>query len=204
MIARLGGEIAPALTLTLTYADRARTTRSNTLTGPTAHTPALAATARQLLTGLGLQRARVRTIALRAERLRPAEDTARQRRRRGGRMRISGESAGHDENVSRGCPGRSRRPGRAAARRSGRRRGRHRWPGSARPRQYRDRVQLRSRASQRTYRQGRAVGMTEADERLRQVTADGAAQIVRDGLGHGVSVSSVQQAPRAHAPLRSS
>ncbi|MFZ4284593.1 hypothetical protein [Streptomyces rhizosphaericola] len=69
---RTGGEIAQALT----YADRTQTTR--TLTEPTAHTPALAATARQLLTGLGLQRARVRTIALRAERLRPAKDTVHQ------------------------------------------------------------------------------------------------------------------------------
>ncbi|MFJ9690410.1 DNA polymerase thumb domain-containing protein [Streptomyces bacillaris] len=75
---RTGGEIAQALTLTLTYADRTQTTRTRALTEPTAHTPALAATARQLLTGLGLQRARVRTIALRAERLRPAEDTVRQ------------------------------------------------------------------------------------------------------------------------------
>ncbi|MEQ4611530.1 helix-hairpin-helix domain-containing protein [Streptomyces cavourensis] len=75
---RTGGESAQALTLTLTYADRTQTTRTRTLTEPTAHTPALAATARQLLTGLGLQRARVRTIALRAERLRPAEDTVRQ------------------------------------------------------------------------------------------------------------------------------
>ncbi|WP_430480642.1 hypothetical protein ACQZM9_34095 [Streptomyces sp. P11-1] len=73
---RTGGEIAQALTLTATYADRTQTTR--TLTEPTAHTPALAATARQLLTGLGLQRARIRTSALRAERLRPAEDTVRQ------------------------------------------------------------------------------------------------------------------------------
>ncbi|MFF9684102.1 hypothetical protein ACF1FB_31200 [Streptomyces bacillaris] len=73
---RTGGEIAQALTLTATYADRTQTTR--TLTEPTAHTPALAATARQLLTGLGLQRARIRTSALRAEHLRPAEDTVRQ------------------------------------------------------------------------------------------------------------------------------
>ncbi|MEU2824237.1 helix-hairpin-helix domain-containing protein [Streptomyces bacillaris] len=73
---RTGGEIAQALTLTLTYADRTQTTL--TLTEPTAHTPALAANARQPLTGLGLQRARVRTIALRAERLRPVEDTVRQ------------------------------------------------------------------------------------------------------------------------------
>ncbi|MFJ5851076.1 hypothetical protein [Streptomyces sp. NPDC092903] len=75
---RTSGEIARALTLTVTYADRTQTTRTRTLTEPTAHTPALAATARELLTSLGLQRARVRTLALRAERLRPAEDTAHQ------------------------------------------------------------------------------------------------------------------------------
>ncbi|WP_435833748.1 DinB/UmuC family translesion DNA polymerase [Streptomyces bacillaris] len=67
---RTGGEIAQALTLT--YADRTQTSRTRALAEPSAHTPALAAVARQLLTGLGLQRARVRTIALRAERLQPA------------------------------------------------------------------------------------------------------------------------------------
>ncbi|NUW02892.1 hypothetical protein [Streptomyces sp. CAI 127] len=75
---RTSGEIAQALTLTVTYADRSQTTRTRTLAESTAHTPALAATARDLLTGLGLQRARVRTLALRAERLRPAEDTVHQ------------------------------------------------------------------------------------------------------------------------------
>ncbi|MFJ6514099.1 DNA polymerase thumb domain-containing protein [Streptomyces sp. NPDC091406] len=75
---RTSGEIAQALTLTVTYADRTQTTRSRTLPEPTAHTPALAATARGLLTGLGLQRARVRALALRAERLLPAEDMVHQ------------------------------------------------------------------------------------------------------------------------------
>ncbi|WP_441350950.1 DinB/UmuC family translesion DNA polymerase, partial [Streptomyces sp. or3] len=75
---RTSGEITQALTLTVTYADRTQTTRSRTLTEATAHTPALAATARELLTSLGLQRARVRTLALRAERLRPAEHTVHQ------------------------------------------------------------------------------------------------------------------------------
>ncbi|MEV7653758.1 helix-hairpin-helix domain-containing protein [Streptomyces anulatus] len=75
---RTSGEITQALTLTVTYADRTQTTRSRTLTEATAHTPALAATARELLTGLGLQRARVRTLALRGERLRPAEHTVHQ------------------------------------------------------------------------------------------------------------------------------
>ncbi|MFJ6017530.1 DNA polymerase thumb domain-containing protein [Streptomyces sp. NPDC092952] len=75
---RTSGEIAQTLTLTVTYADRTHTTRSRTLTEATAHTPALAATARELLTGLGLQRARVRALALRAERLLPAEHTVHQ------------------------------------------------------------------------------------------------------------------------------
>ncbi|MER5615898.1 helix-hairpin-helix domain-containing protein [Streptomyces sp. NPDC002215] len=70
--------IAQALTLTLTYADRTTTTKARTLTEPTAHTPALAATARDLLTRLGLQRARVRAISLRAERLFPASQAAHQ------------------------------------------------------------------------------------------------------------------------------
>ncbi|MEV7645412.1 helix-hairpin-helix domain-containing protein [Streptomyces rubiginosohelvolus] len=75
---RTSGEITQALTLTVTYADRTHTTRSRTLTEPTAHTPALAVTARTLLAGLGLQRARVRSFTLRAERLLPAEDTVHQ------------------------------------------------------------------------------------------------------------------------------
>ncbi|MFC8655248.1 hypothetical protein ACFUCT_08605 [Streptomyces parvus] len=75
---RTGGEIAQALTLTVTYADGTQTTRTTPLTEPTAHTPALAAAARELLTGLGLQRARVRALTLRPERLRPAEDSVHQ------------------------------------------------------------------------------------------------------------------------------
>ncbi|MEV0449764.1 helix-hairpin-helix domain-containing protein [Streptomyces sp. NPDC050600] len=75
---RDGGEIAQGLTLTVTYADRTQTTRTRSLTEATAHTPALAITARDLLSSLGLQRARVRALALRAERLRPAEHTTHQ------------------------------------------------------------------------------------------------------------------------------
>ncbi|MEU8588673.1 helix-hairpin-helix domain-containing protein [Streptomyces sp. NPDC048664] len=69
---RKASEIAQALTLTVTYADHTHTVRTRTLAEATAHTPALAGTARQLVADLGLQRARVRGIALRAERLRPA------------------------------------------------------------------------------------------------------------------------------------
>ncbi|MGW1154823.1 DinB/UmuC family translesion DNA polymerase [Streptomyces rubiginosohelvolus] len=75
---RTNDEITQVLTLTVSYADGTQTTRSRNLLEPTAHTPAPAATARDLLTGLGLQRARVRTLTLRAERLRPAEDTVHQ------------------------------------------------------------------------------------------------------------------------------
>ncbi|MGW0885639.1 DinB/UmuC family translesion DNA polymerase [Streptomyces sp. NPDC002671] len=71
-------EIAQALTLTITYADRTQTARTRTLPEPTVYTPTLAAHARELLAGLGLQRARVRALAVRAERLRPAEHAARQ------------------------------------------------------------------------------------------------------------------------------
>ncbi|WP_234349224.1 MULTISPECIES: hypothetical protein [unclassified Streptomyces] len=75
---REAAEIAQALTLTVTYADRTQTTRTRTLPEATAHTPALASTARQLLADLGLQRARVRGIGLRAERLRPAAQATHQ------------------------------------------------------------------------------------------------------------------------------
>ncbi|MDX3433911.1 helix-hairpin-helix domain-containing protein [Streptomyces sp. ME01-18a] len=70
--------VCQALTLTVTYADRTSTSRTRTLAEPTAHTPALADTGRELLTGLGLQRARVQAISLRAERLQPAEHAPRQ------------------------------------------------------------------------------------------------------------------------------
>ncbi|MFE5484123.1 hypothetical protein [Streptomyces sp. NPDC056527] len=65
--------IAAALTLNVTYADRTTTSRTRTLTEATAHTPALASTGRELLASLGLQRARVRALSVRAERLQAAE-----------------------------------------------------------------------------------------------------------------------------------
>ncbi|MET8438684.1 helix-hairpin-helix domain-containing protein [Streptomyces sp900116325] len=78
--ARLRDEqsVAQAITLTVTYADRTSTTRTRTLIEPTAHTPDLGATGRELLALLGLQRARVRAISLRAERLIRAEQAAHQ------------------------------------------------------------------------------------------------------------------------------
>ncbi|MFJ8982926.1 hypothetical protein [Streptomyces sp. NPDC102282] len=72
---RASGENAQALTLTVAYADHTQTTRSRPLTEATAGSPVLAATARELPTGLGLQRARVHALTLRADRLLPADET---------------------------------------------------------------------------------------------------------------------------------
>jgi DNA polymerase IV len=75
---RTGGQAARALTLTVRYADRSATTRTRRLAEPSAHTPVLTAAAYALHDGLGLQRARVRAVGLRAEELMPAELAARQ------------------------------------------------------------------------------------------------------------------------------
>lgn len=71
---RLRGEsrIAGRLTLTVRYADHSSTTRTRALSEPTDHSPVLIATALGLLTALGLQRARVRAFAIRADHLLPA------------------------------------------------------------------------------------------------------------------------------------
>ncbi|WP_028801728.1 DNA polymerase Y family protein [Streptomyces sp. 142MFCol3.1] len=69
-------KVCRTLTLTVRYADRSTTTRSRTLKEPTAHSPALTGTAYRMYEALGLQRARVRGIALRAEGLTPAERAA--------------------------------------------------------------------------------------------------------------------------------
>ncbi|MEU4656579.1 hypothetical protein AB0G32_21985 [Streptomyces sp. NPDC023723] len=83
-------KICRTLTLTVRYADlphsRLRssggtptaTTRTRTLREPTAHSAALTAAAYEMYEALGLQRARVRAIALRAEGLAPAEQAAHQ------------------------------------------------------------------------------------------------------------------------------
>ncbi|MEU5211448.1 helix-hairpin-helix domain-containing protein [Streptomyces sp. NPDC020742] len=75
---RAAGQVARALTLTVRYADRSTTTRTRRLDGPTAHGPALTEAAYALHAALGLQRARVRSVALRAEDLCRAERAARQ------------------------------------------------------------------------------------------------------------------------------
>ncbi|MEW2068214.1 hypothetical protein [Streptomyces sp. NPDC007346] len=64
---RTGAQVARALTLTVRYADRSTTTRTRALSEPTAHTPILAGTAQALHDALGLQRARVIAVSLRAE-----------------------------------------------------------------------------------------------------------------------------------------
>ncbi|MFJ3585444.1 DNA polymerase thumb domain-containing protein [Streptomyces sp. NPDC090127] len=72
------GQTAGRLTLTVRYADRSSTTRTRALPEATAHSPALAATALGLLAALGLQRARVRSFALRADDLLSADSAYRQ------------------------------------------------------------------------------------------------------------------------------
>ncbi|MFD0314034.1 DNA polymerase Y family protein [Streptomyces flavalbus] len=71
-------KVCRTLTLTVRYADRSATTRSRTLPEPTAHSPALTRAAYDMYDALGLQRARVRAVALRAEGLGPAERAAHQ------------------------------------------------------------------------------------------------------------------------------
>ena len=66
---RLRGQsrVTGRLTLTVHYADRSSTTRARSLPEPTNHSPALAVAAQELLTSLGLQRARVRSFLIRAD-----------------------------------------------------------------------------------------------------------------------------------------
>lgn len=72
------GQVCRTLSLTVRCADRTTLTRTRTLAEPTAHSAVLTATAYALYAGLGLQRARVRALSLRAEDLTPAERAARQ------------------------------------------------------------------------------------------------------------------------------
>ncbi|WP_405782016.1 hypothetical protein [Streptomyces sp. NBC_00859] len=75
---RREGQVCGSLALTVRYADRSTTTRGRTLREPSAHSAELAAAAYAIHESLGLQRARVRGIALRAEGLTPAERAAHQ------------------------------------------------------------------------------------------------------------------------------
>ncbi|MFI9614003.1 DNA polymerase thumb domain-containing protein [Streptomyces sp. NPDC052023] len=71
-------KVCRTLTLTVRYADRSSTTRTRTLQEPTAHSPALARAAYGMYEALGLQRARVRAVALRAEGLMSVEQASHQ------------------------------------------------------------------------------------------------------------------------------
>lgn len=66
-------QAAGGLALSVRYADRTSSTRSRTLPEATAHTRPLTTTAYDLYNLLGLQRARVRGISLRAQDLRPQD-----------------------------------------------------------------------------------------------------------------------------------
>ncbi|MET7826797.1 hypothetical protein ABZT23_19155 [Streptomyces sp. NPDC005386] len=74
---RTSDQIATGVTLSVRYADASSTRRSRTLPEPTQHTVLLARTAYTLYDSLGLQRARVRSIALRGDALR-SDDRATQ------------------------------------------------------------------------------------------------------------------------------
>lgn len=71
-------KVCRTLTLTVRYADRSATTRTRTLGEPTAHSAALTRAAYGMYEALGLQRARVRSMSLRAEGLDPAEQASHQ------------------------------------------------------------------------------------------------------------------------------
>ncbi|MFF9522231.1 hypothetical protein ACF1DV_09700 [Streptomyces achromogenes] len=71
-------KVCRTLTLTVRYADRSATTRGRALKEPTAHSASLTRTAYGMYEALGLQRARVRALALRAEDLTPADQAAHQ------------------------------------------------------------------------------------------------------------------------------
>lgn len=71
-------QAAGSLALSVRYADRSTSSRSRTLPEPTAHTRPLATTAYELYDLLALQRARVRSISLRAQDLRPATEATEQ------------------------------------------------------------------------------------------------------------------------------
>ncbi|MFE9018146.1 hypothetical protein ACFYNL_06190 [Streptomyces sp. NPDC007808] len=75
---RASGQIATGVTCTVRYADLSASRRSRTLPEATQHTVLLARAAYAVYDSLGLQRARVRSIALRADALRPADRATRQ------------------------------------------------------------------------------------------------------------------------------
>lgn len=75
---RTSDQIAQGLTCTIRYADDSATRRSRTLPEATHHTVLLVRAAYTVYESLALQRARVRSIALRADALQPAAKATRQ------------------------------------------------------------------------------------------------------------------------------
>jgi len=75
---RSSHQIAQALTCTIRYADQSATRRTRTLPEATQHTVVLARAAYEVYASLGLQRARVRSIALRADTVQHAAKATRQ------------------------------------------------------------------------------------------------------------------------------
>jgi nucleotidyltransferase/DNA polymerase involved in DNA repair len=75
---RAVGKVCRTLTLTVRYADRSATTRSRTVREATAHSAELTRVAYGMYEALGLQRARVRVVVLRAEGLMAAEQASHQ------------------------------------------------------------------------------------------------------------------------------
>ncbi|MEU8763760.1 hypothetical protein [Streptomyces sp. NPDC048659] len=75
---RTEGQVCRSLTVTVRYADRGTSARTRVLREPTAHSAELTALAYAVHGSFGLQRARVRGVALRAEGLGPAEEAAHQ------------------------------------------------------------------------------------------------------------------------------
>nr|WP_308120494.1 hypothetical protein [Streptomyces bambusae] len=75
---RAQGRVCRSLTLTVRCADRTSVTRTRTFAEATAHAAALTGAAYGMYAALGLQRARVRAVSLRAEGLLPAERASRQ------------------------------------------------------------------------------------------------------------------------------
>ncbi|MGW5421055.1 DNA polymerase Y family protein [Streptomyces sp. NPDC003943] len=71
-------QVCRSLTVTVRYADRTTSSRTRALREPTAHSRDLTALAYAIHDSFGLQRARVRGLALRAEGLAPAEHAAHQ------------------------------------------------------------------------------------------------------------------------------
>ena len=70
---RGSGQVTGRLELEVRYADRSATTRARTLREPTDHTAALQQQLHELHDSLGLQRARQRSLTVRAQALRPVE-----------------------------------------------------------------------------------------------------------------------------------